>query len=88
MILPAAATAGPSVRRSLKLKMLEKSSDSESDLSEYEMEESDESDDEVEMEDDDLAKARSTMLKTQHLLHPPTKESDLANKWFKGEVNV
>ena len=47
------------------------------------MEESDESDDEVEMEDDDLAKARSTMLKTQHSLHPPTKESDLAsNKWF------
>ena len=35
MILPAAATAGPSTRHSLKLKMLEKSSDSESDLSEF-----------------------------------------------------
>jgi len=91
MILPAAAKAGPSIQRKLQMSEesddsdieLEKLSESESDDSENDKDDTEESENEKdESENIVISEAISTMIQTQKIINPPTKEKDLIGKWF------
>ena len=84
MLLPAAATAGPSSWNKLKLHLDEESGESEDESECFLESESSNEDSETyeKMVDDELADAMATIRETQHFLNPPTKEKDFINKWF------